>query len=91
MQRKTEKQIFAHSIAKQIHDFAKANYEMDSILEMVAWNLKYCRRLEKTDIQEYPVDEWGNKIEMSFQSESRTRKQEENLPRNTISGSRWYR
>ena len=64
MQRKTEKQIFAHSIAKQIHDFAKANYEMDSILEMVAWNLKYCRRLEKTDIPEYPVDEWGNKIEI---------------------------
>lgn len=64
MQRKTEKQIFAHSIAKQIHGFAKDNWEIDDIIGRITWIFKYCREREKTGIPEYPVDEWGNKIEI---------------------------
>ena len=64
MQRKTEKQIFAHSIAKQIHGFAKDNWEIDDIIGRITWIFKYCREREKTGIPEYPVDEWGNKLEI---------------------------
>ena len=64
MQRKTEKQIFAHSIAKQIHDFANSNCEIDQILKIVE-NIFICGREKgKSDITEYPTDEWGNKIEI---------------------------
>lgn len=64
MQRKTERKIFAYGIAKQIHGFAKDNWEIDDIIGWITWIFKYCREREKTGIPEYPIDRWGNKLEI---------------------------
>ena len=64
MKRKTEKQIFAYGIAKQINDFANSNCEIDQILKIVE-NIFICGREKgKSDITEYPTDEWGYRIEI---------------------------
>ena len=64
MDRSTEKRILAHGIAKQIHEFAKADWEIDEILEMVENVFQYGRRRGKSDIPEEPIDMFGNKIKM---------------------------
>lgn len=62
--RNIRRHILAHNIARQINDFASANWEIDQIIEMVQNEFEWSRRRSKSELQNEPIDKYGRIIEI---------------------------
>lgn len=63
-QREREKDIFAYGLAKQIADFAKTNAEVPDVIGRIKSIFSRYQRGKKPEIYSYPVNRWGEKLEM---------------------------
>lgn len=63
-ERKKQRYLKAYDIAQQIAEFSESYWEAMKVIDYVKENFEWGKTRGKAELLPYPVDNWGNKVEM---------------------------
>ena len=62
--RRKQRRLKAYEIAQQIAEFSESYWEAMQVIDHVKENFEWGKTRSKAELLPYPVDNWGNKVEM---------------------------